>query len=164
MGCLSLEDLTGSDSSESAEPSASVDEAPGGASMPGVCPNLGWSSFRMGEREQASAWVAPILAASCGTGPYRLIGEAPRAGTSLELAISSQTGRVVEANYVTTDVGADGESWGAYIAPMEVSLLRLGAANAGGTQAFELAGTILGPFGLVPIAAAGCAGFRLSPC
>lgn len=71
---------------------------------------------------------------------------------------------MVEASYATEDVGADGERWGSYVAPIEVTLIRVGVPDAAGTQPFELSGTILGPFGVVPIAAAGCASFRASPC
>lgn len=136
------------------------DDAP----VPGICPTLGWTSVRLGVRDQAPSWGSPILIGSCGAGPYRLLGEAPRLGASLELTLSSRTGRVVEASYATEDVGADGERWGSYVAPIEVTLIRVGVPDAAGTQPFELSGTILGPFGVVPIAAAGCASFRASPC
>jgi hypothetical protein len=71
---------------------------------------------------------------------------------------------VLEATYATEEVGADGETWGPYVAPMEVTLIRIGLADAMGTQPFEFAGSILGPYGVVSIAAAGCASFRASPC
>ena len=99
-----------------------------------------------------------------GVGPYRLLGEAPRLGVSLELSLSSRTGQVVEASYATEEVGADGETWGPYVAPMELTLVRVGAADAAGTQPFEFAGSILGPYGVVSITAAGCASFRAAAC
>lgn len=145
--------------------------APGGASgasagapAAGVCPSVGFSSVRFGGREQAAAWIAPTLFGSCGTEPYRLLAEAPRAGAALEVLLSSRTGQVVEASYASTEVGADGESWGAFSAPMELTLVRVGAVDATGTLAFELAGSVFGPYGVVPMAAAGCASFRASPC
>ena len=162
-GCVTLEEVGGTEMAgggAASEAPAESDDMP----VPGVCPTLGWTVVRLGARNQALSWLAPTLVGSCGAGPYRLVGAAPRLGASLELSLSSRTGRVVEASYATEDVGADGESWGPYIAPLEVTQIRVGAADAAGTQPFEFAGSILGPFGVVSIAAAGCASFRASPC
>lgn len=161
-GCVTLEEV-GEGELAGGGASGAPSESDG-APVPGVCPTLGWTVVRVGASDQALSWVAPILMGSCGAGPYRLVGEAPRLGASVELLLSSRTGRVVEASYATEDVGADGESWGPYVAPMDLTLLRVGAADSAGTQPFEFAGSILGPFGLVSIAAAGCASFRASPC
>src|SRR4029078_1496183 len=98
-----------------------------------------------------------------GTAPHGLSATAPTLAWTLELALSSSTGRVVDATYTTTDLGADGEQWGDYAALVELSVLRFGAATDT-EQPFELAGTIFGPFGAVPLEAAGCARLRRSPC
>lgn len=160
--CVSLEEV--SDTEMAGEGASGASSESDDAPVPGVCPTLGWTVVRLDARDQAPSWAAPILAGSCGAGPYRLMGEAPRLGASLDVSLSSRTGQVVEASYATEDVGADGQLWGPYVAPMEVALIRVGVVDADGTQPFEFSGTILGPYGVVAIAAAGCASFRPSPC
>jgi hypothetical protein len=161
-GCVTLEEVSDTEMAGGAtsEAPSDSDDTP----TPGVCPTLGWAVVRLGARDQATSWSSPMLVGSCGTGPYRLIGEAPRLGASLEVSLSSRTGRAVEASYATEELGADGESWGPYVAPMEVTSVRVGVADATGTQPFEFAGSILGPYGVVAITASGCASFRASPC
>jgi hypothetical protein len=130
----------------------------------GPCKAAGWRYMRVAGREQAQLWAAPTLTISCGVGPYRLAGGAPRMAASLLLDIARSSGVVVEASYHTDDQGADGESWGEYDAPIDVTSARIGLSEGAAQQPFEFAGSILGPYGPVSIEAAGCALLRASLC
>jgi hypothetical protein len=70
----------------------------------------------------------------------------------------------VEASYATREVGADGEVWGEYEAPVEVLSSRVDLSAGSPSQPFELAGSILGPYGPVAIAVAGCASLQAELC
>jgi hypothetical protein len=165
-GCLSIDevqtpngDLTRGGGADEMTPEATSE----GTDRSSACGDRGWTLVRLANRDQLEAWAAPSMAQGCGAAPHRLSATAPALGWALELALSSSTGRVVDATYTTTDLGADGEQWGDYAALIELSVLRFGAATES-EQAFELAGTIFGPFGAVPLEAAGCARLRRSPC
>jgi len=164
--CLSIDevqtpngDISRGGSAAELTPEAMSDDA----EMPSACGEAGWTLVRLANRDQLAAWTAPSMAQGCGAAPHRLSAAAPTLGWALELALSSSTGRVVDATYTTTDLGADGEPWGDYAALVELSVLRFGAATES-EQTFELAGSIFGPFGAVPLEAAGCARLRRSPC
>jgi hypothetical protein len=130
----------------------------------GPCTTPGFRFVLLGGRDQVRTWAAPILRLGCGTGPYRLLGDAPGTGASLRLSISRSTGAVVEASYSTRDVGADGEVWGEYEALVELTSSRIQFSASSPSQPFELAGSILGPYGPVELAVAGCATLQPEPC
>jgi hypothetical protein len=134
------------------------------ASGVGPCTTPGWRYMRVAGRDQSSVWVAPTLTISCGAAPYRLAGAAPRLGVSLVLDIARSSGVVVDANYRTSNQGADGEAWGEYEAAIDVTSARIALSEASAAQPFEFAGTILGPYGPVAIEAAGCASLQASLC
>jgi hypothetical protein len=165
LGCLAVDEVQTPNADidrASAEPMATGDgEAPPSSAS---CGEQGWVTVRVSGRDERAAWAAPALAAGCGAGPHRLTAQAPRLGSSLELSLSSRTGRLVEATYSTTGTGADGEPWGDYVAPIDVENLSLLAASSPAEQPFEFAGTIWGPFGPVSIAMSGCARVVQSPC
>ena len=115
-------------------------------------------------REQSASWSAPSLTLSCGAAPYRLSAAAPRLGSALSFSVSASNGRVLEGTYSTARVGADGEEWGDYDAPIDVDSATFGAATSPAEQPFQLVGTIFGPFGLVPIALSGCARIIPASC
>jgi hypothetical protein len=105
-----------------------------------------------------------MLRVGCGTQPYRLLGDAPGTGAALRLSISRSTGAVVEASYSTREVGADGEVWGEYEAPVELTSSRIRVSAGALSQPFEFAGSILGPYGPVAISVAGCAKLQTELC
>jgi hypothetical protein len=119
---------------------------------------------RVGGRDELPAWSAPVLTQSCGTAPHRLTALAPRLGSALSLLVAASTGRVVEATYATTGIGADGEEWGDYEAWIDLGTASFGAVTTPGQQPVQLAGTIVGPFGPVPIEVSGCARVRATGC
>jgi hypothetical protein len=124
----------------------------------------GWAAIRFDGREQRTAWAAPSLTLSCGSAPHRLSALAPALGASLSLSLASSTGRVLDAAYSSTRIGADGEEWGAYDAVIDVTELELAATANPTQQPFLFLGTIFGPFGPVTIEASGCARVRASSC
>jgi len=130
----------------------------------GPCGEGGWSFLRVAGREQGADWAQPSLASGCANAPYRLSALAPRLGATLEVLIAQSGGRVIDATYSTTRLGADGEDWGEYAAFVELSSLSFPTATAATEQPFDLAGTIWGPFGPVSLAAGGCARLRVTPC
>lgn len=169
-GCVAIDELQ--------TPAADIDLSPergaaGAASDAGPaasgsdgrdCASLGWAFVRVGGRDELPAWSAPVLTPSCGTAPHRLTALAPRLGSSLSLLVAASTGRVVEATYATTGIGADGEEWGDYEAWIDLGAASFGAVTTPGQQPFQLAGTIIGPFGPVPIEVSGCARVRATGC
>lgn len=128
-----------------------------------ACGAQGWAFLRLGGRDDLAAWSAPMLTLSCGAAPHRLTALAPRLGSAFALEVSASTGRALDATYSTTGIGADGEPWGDYEAWIELSALRFGAATPD-QQTFQFEGSILGPFGPVPIAVSGCARVRAPGC
>jgi hypothetical protein len=166
-GCLAIDELQ--------TPNGDIDlsrdmpaEGAGDAGAPpessGACGDRGWAFVRVGGRDQLPSWSAPDLAPSCGSAPHRLTALAPRMGTSLRLSVSTSTGRVVDATYSTTSIGADGETWGEYEALIDIEAVSFAAASSATEQPFEFSGTILGPFGPVSIAVSGCARVRPARC
>lgn len=172
VGCLTLEDGTpqqtaGSPSAPNAQTSSGAAGAPGSPTQEGAqntCDTPGWTFVRVGARDQAAVWAPPTLSTSCAAAPYRLTASAPRLGVALRLDISRTTGRILDATFLTTGVGPDGEAWGDYEAPIDVASSRLGASSVAGEQPFQLEGVILGPYGVIPIAMAGCTSLRAAPC
>lgn len=172
VSCLTLEDGTpqqtaGSPSASDAQMSSGAAGGPGSPTQEGAqnsCDSPGWTVVRVGAQDQAAVWAAPTLSTGCAAAPYRLTASAPRLGVALRLDISRTTGRILDATYVTTGVGPDGEAWGEYEAPIDVASSRLGSSNVASEQAFQLEGLILGPYGVIPIAMAGCASLRAAPC
>jgi len=137
----------------------------GGAANPTRdCAALGWAFLHVGGRDVLPSWSAPTLTRSCGTAPHRLTALAPRLGSALSLDVAVNSGRIVEATYSTTGVGADGEQWGDFDAFMDLGALRFGAVNTPEQQPFQFEGSILGPFGPVPIEVSGCARVRADGC
>jgi hypothetical protein len=137
----------------------------GGESSEGRdCASLGWAFVHVGGRDELPSWSAPVLTVGCGAAPHRLTALAPRLGSSLSFMVAGSTGRVVEATYSTTGLGADGEDWGSYEAWIDLGAASFGVATTAGQQPFQLAGTILGPFGPVPIELSGCARVRATGC
>lgn len=128
------------------------------------CASLGWAFVHVGGRDELPSWSAPVLTRGCGAAPHRLTALAPRLGSALSLMVAANTGRVVEATYSTTGVGADGEEWGSYEAWIDLGALSFGVASTPGQQPFVLAGSILGPFGPVSIELSGCARVRAAGC
>jgi hypothetical protein len=169
-GCAAIDEIQtpGADIDLSPEPGAAGAAGAGGqagSSSDGRdCASLGWALVNVGGRDQLPAWSAPVLTQSCGTAPHRLTALAPRLGSSLSLLLAANTGRVLEATYSTTGIGADGEEWGDYEAWIDLGAAALGAVTTPGQQPFQLAGTILGPFGPVPIELSGCARVRAAGC
>jgi hypothetical protein len=165
-GCLDIrsdaEDAGSRGALEPAAPDAGGN-SPEAASV-GPCTSPGFRFVLLGGRDQVRSWSAPMLRVGCGTGPYRLLGDAPGTGAALRLSISRSTGAVVEASYSTREVGADGEVWGEYEAPVELTSSRIQVLAGAPSQPFELEGSILGPFGPVTIAVAGCANLQAEPC
>lgn len=131
---------------------------------PDACADGGWTFVSIGGREQAAEWSAPVLTPSCSNAPHRLTALAPRLGALLELGLSPSSGRIVEALYTSTELGADGEPWGDYSAPVELDVASFAPASAPARQPFELAGAILGPYGPVALAVSGCASVRSVAC
>jgi hypothetical protein len=165
-GCVSLDDIqtpNGDLDVASRDPLQPGDSPAADASTGDAC-REGWTAIRFDGREQRTAWTAPSLTLSCGSAPHRLSALAPALGASLSLSLASSTGRVLEAVYSSTRLGADGEEWGAYDAVIDVTGLELGATNDPTQQPFVFVGTIFGPFGPVTIEASGCARVRASPC
>jgi len=130
----------------------------------GPCGEGGWSFLRVAGREQAADWAQSSLASGCSGAPSRLSAFAPRLGATLEILLAANGGRVIDATYSTTGVGADGEDWGEYAAYVELVSLTFPVATGPAEQPFDLTGTIWGPFGPVSLAASGCARVRLTPC
>lgn len=169
-GCVALDEIQ--------TPAADIDLSPerGAAGAAGAggqagssgdgrdCASLGWAIVHVGGRDELPAWSAPVLTQSCGAAPVRLTALAPRLGSSLSLMVAANTGRVVEATYSTTGVGADGEEWGDYEAWIDLGAMSFGAVTTPGQQPFQLAGSILGPFGPVSIELSGCARVRAAGC
>ena len=166
-GCVAIDEVQ--------TPNGDIDLSPqaGGAASGGQggaagatrdCAALGWAYLHVGGRDALPSWSAPTLTRSCGTAPHRLTALAPRLGSALSLDVAVSTGRVVEATYSTTGIGADGEPWGDYDAPVDLGALRFGAVNTPDQQPFQFEGSILGPFGPVPIEVSGCARVRASGC
>jgi hypothetical protein len=156
QGCIAIDEVQ----TPNGDVDLSPEEGAGGSGSPpppGACVEQGWTIVRVGDRDQLPAWTPPALAPSCSAAPHRLTALAPRLGSSLELEVSTSTGQVALATYSTTNTGADGEPWGEYVAPIDLGMVRFGAASSPELQPFEFAGTILGPFGPVSIAMAGCA-------
>jgi hypothetical protein len=167
VGCVAIDEVQ----TPSADVDFSPDEGAAGAAGQGGsagegrdCASLGWAFVHVGGRDDLSAWSAPVLAQGCGSAPHRLTALAPRLGCSLSLVVAANTGRVLEATYSTTGIGADGEEWGDYEAWIDLDAASFGAATTPGQQPFQLAGTILGPFGPVPIELSGCARVRAGAC
>jgi hypothetical protein len=138
----------------SSAPDASADDA---------CTE-GWTALRFDGREQRTAWSAPSLTLSCSSAPHRLAALAPARGASMSVSLASSTGRVLEATYASTRLGADGEEWGEYAAVLDVTRLEFAATSNPTQQPFVLVGTIFGPFGPVTVEASGCARVRSSSC
>lgn len=146
----------------------SVDEAATSGDMDelaasGVCGSQGFSVVQVAGRDQVAAWAEPSLVPSCTGSRQHLSALAPRLGSELSLDMAAD-GSLLAALYSTTSLGADGEEWGEYDALLDLDVLRFGTASAAGQQPFQLSGTILGPYGPVPIAAVGCARRRVLPC
>lgn len=163
FGCVSVDEVQ--------TPNGTFGDGAGGSSAAtlesdseGPCGEGGWSFLRVAGREQGADWAQPSLAPGCASAPYRLSAFAPRLGVTLEILLAANGGRVVDATYSTTRLGADGEDWGEYDAFVELSSLSFPTATAATEQPFDLAGTIWGPFGPVSLAAAGCARLRVTPC
>lgn len=166
-GCIALDEVQTpyGDFDRSADMRApGAGDAGVSSSDPSACGEQGWVFVRVGGRDQRPSWSAPDLAPSCGSAPHRLTALAPRIGSALRLGVSSSTGRVVDATYSSTSTGADGETWGEYEAPIDIESVRFAAASSATEQPFEFSGTILGPFGPVPIAVSGCARVRPARC
>jgi hypothetical protein len=166
MACVSIDDIqtpNGDLNVSPAKPGASPDESMSDASTGDAC-EQGWTTLRLDGREQRSAWAAPSLVASCSSAPHRLTALAPGVGASFSLSLASNTGRVLEAVYSSTRLGADGEDWGPYDALIDVSGLQFGSTTSPTRQPFAFIGTIYGPFGPITIEATGCAGVRAAPC
>jgi len=175
-GCVSVDelqtpygDLAGNDPAGN-DPAGNAGGAGGAAAMPAPpdeeeqCAADGWSSLRVAGREQRMDWAMPSLASGCAGAPYRLSALAPGLGAALEITLAASSGRVIDATYSTTTLGADGAEWGPYQAFVELDSLSFAQATTATEQPFDLAGTIWGPFGPVPVAAVGCARVRVSPC
>jgi hypothetical protein len=164
LACVSIDDIqtpNGDLDVSSRDKPASrggPDASPGDACEPG------WVAIRFDGREQRTAWTAASLVASCSSAPHRLTAQAPSLGASLSLSLSSSTGRVLEAVYSSTRLGADGEEWGAYDAVIDLTGLQFGVTTDPTRQPFAFVGTIFGPFGAVTIEASGCAGVRATTC
>lgn len=134
------------------------------AGAPGVCPAGGWSWVRLGGRDQRAAWAAPALTPSCGGSGGQLSAIAPGLGSSLLVVWAASTGRLAQATYSTTELGADGEQWGPYEALTELDVVWFAPEALAGARPFELSGTIWGPYGAVALDLAGCATLRPTPC
>lgn len=134
------------------------------AGVEGACGAQGWAFLRLDGRDELAAWSAPVMTLGCGAAPHRLTALAPRLGSAISLEVSASTGRALGAIYSTTGVGADGEPWGDYEAPIDLGALSFGAVITPEEQPFRFEGTIFGPFGPVPIAVSGCARVRGAGC
>jgi hypothetical protein len=163
FGCPAIDGVETPNGDVDFSPDEAANDADSQASSDG-CRERGWTLVLVAGRDQLSTWSAPSLVPSCSAAPHRLTALAPETDSSLSLEVSVRTGQVVEATYTTTNTGADGEAWGEYVAPIDVERLSFGAASAPTEQPFAFAGTILGPFGPVPITMIGCARVRPSPC
>lgn len=165
-GCVSVDEIQ----TPNGDLGPSSDAAGGSAAVPlepasdGPCGEHGWSFMRVAGRDQGVDWAQPSLVSGCAGAPVRLYALAPRLGATLEVTLAASTGRVIDASYSTTTLGADGEDWGEYQAYVELQSLSFATATTATEQPFDLAGTIWGPFGPVALAAGGCARVRLSPC
>lgn len=165
MSCVALDEVQTPNADVDLSPEAgAAGQAGSGSTAESDCAAQGWAFVRIDGRDQLASWSAPVLAQSCGAAPHRLSAVAPRLGSAVLLDLSVNGGRVVEAIYSTTGVGGDGEEWGSYDAVIDVESVSFGVATVPAQQPFELAGTILGPFGPVSIAMSGCARLRPSSC
>jgi hypothetical protein len=171
-GCVAIDEVQTPSADIDFSPEASAAGAGGQAGSSGEgrdCATLGWAFLRVGGRDEMPAWSAPTLTLSCGNAPHRLTALAPRLGSELSLLFRASTGRVVEATYSTTGLGADGEEWGDYDAVIDVGAVSVGDVTASSAgvpvqQPFQFEGTILGPFGPVSIGVSGCARIRAEAC
>jgi hypothetical protein len=171
LGCVAIDEVqtpNGDIDLSPEEAAAGAGGQAGSSSNGSDCAALGWAFVHVGGRDELAAWSAPTLTLSCGAAPHRLSALAPRLGSALSLAVGANTGRVIEATYSTTGVGADGEEWGDYDALIDLGAATFGAAiPAAGIpeqQPFQFEGSILGPFGPVPIEVSGCARVRAAGC
>ncbi len=162
-GCVSIEDIQTPNGSVDLSPDEGAPDASAGDGR-GACGERGWALVSVAGRDQSASWSAPSLTLSCGAAPYRLSASAPRLGSTLSLRVSASNGRVLDGTYSTTRVGADGEEWGDYDAPLDVDSATFGVPTSPAEQPFQLVGTIFGPFGLVPIALSGCARIIPAAC
>jgi hypothetical protein len=162
-GCVAIEDIQTPNGSLQLSPDeGSPDASPGDADA--ACREQGWVLVSVAGRDQLPSWSAPSLTLGCGAAPHRLSALAPRQGSTLSLNVAAATGRVLDGTYSTTRIGADGEEWGAYDAPIDVDSARFAAPSSPTVQPFQIVGTIFGPFGLVPIALSGCARIIPAAC
>lgn len=169
-GCVSIDEVQTPNGDLDFSPDSEAGGAAGTGGQGGAagagrdCASLGWGSLHLGGRDELPSWSAPVLTQSCGLSPHRFTALAPRLGSSLSLSVAANTGRVLEATYSTTGVGADGEEWGSYEAWIDLDAVSFGGATTPGQQPFQLTGTILGPFGPVSIELSGCARVRSAGC
>lgn len=165
-GCVSVDEIQtpNGDLGFDGAGAGGTSAAPPEADQEGQCGAGGWSMLRVAGREQVMDWAEPSLVPGCSGAPHRLSALAPRLGANLLVLLAANTGRVVDASYSTTAVGADGEDWGDFEAFVELASLSFATATTATEQPFDLAGTIWGPFGPVSLVASGCARVRVSPC